>query len=258
VNSFLATTTVLVLSFLALSEFADWAPYFARRIVRRAVRRIPEEYRDRYQEEWTAELDAVEGKLSKLLLACGVALNAPSISRELRSSPRQPIRKTSRRRKRKERPRGRRLEGLAQTASIALTSGLVVAMVSSAQITAGRIAIAGATVVFVAAVMAIGYFFVRRSEREFQRLPLIRESRTQGQSDEREESMRALKERMEAAFAALAQARVPQERERAAEEAADVVVESLLDATSNPADHSRGTPPQPQRSRSDGTGLQPG
>jgi hypothetical protein len=250
-NSFLALTATLVVSFLALSEFADWSPFLARRIIRRAVRRIPEEHRVRYEEEWAAELEAVEGKLSKLFLACGVVLSARSIGKELRSTAPQPMRKPSRRQRNEERSHAPRLERAAQVASVVLVVGLVAAMVGSAQLNADRVAIAAVSVAVVSAVLSIGYFFVRRSERESLGLP-GEPPRVDEQLDQHEASMRVLK----GAFAALMQADVPREKERAAEEAADVVV-TLIHVNATP-DSDPDVTDQPQRSFGDDAGLQPG
>jgi hypothetical protein len=53
---------------LLLSEFTDWCPWFARRLVRRAARRLPEECRARWEEEWLEHLHALEGRRLAILV----------------------------------------------------------------------------------------------------------------------------------------------------------------------------------------------
>jgi lipopolysaccharide/colanic/teichoic acid biosynthesis glycosyltransferase len=57
---------------LLVNEFAEWCPRFGEWVIRRAARRLTKEHRERYEWEWLGELDAVPGKLSKLVFALGV------------------------------------------------------------------------------------------------------------------------------------------------------------------------------------------
>jgi hypothetical protein len=73
---------------LLLSEFTDWCPWFARRLVGRAVRRLPEASRDRWEEEWLGDLAAFEGRrLSILARGLWIYLRAPSWGRMLQGRP---------------------------------------------------------------------------------------------------------------------------------------------------------------------------
>jgi hypothetical protein len=49
---------------LLLSEFTDWCPWFARRLVRRAARRLPKHSRARWEEEWLDHLNALATRRS--------------------------------------------------------------------------------------------------------------------------------------------------------------------------------------------------
>jgi exopolysaccharide biosynthesis polyprenyl glycosylphosphotransferase len=88
---------------LVLSEFADWCPRFGEWIVRGAARRLPREHQDRYSEEWLGELDAVPGKVSKLVFAVGILSRGRAISDALegadRSARRQPEWRTTARKR---------------------------------------------------------------------------------------------------------------------------------------------------------------
>src|SRR5437016_5244284 len=70
-----------------VSEFTDWLPWLAARLVRAAARALPPDARERYAEEWLAELDAVPGKLSKLALAVRVFARAPATAAALSGLP---------------------------------------------------------------------------------------------------------------------------------------------------------------------------
>jgi hypothetical protein len=73
---------------LLLSEFTDWCPWFARRLVRRAVRRLPKGSRARWAEEWSGDLAAFEGRgLSVLVRGIWIYFRAPSWGRMLRGLP---------------------------------------------------------------------------------------------------------------------------------------------------------------------------
>jgi hypothetical protein len=72
---------------LLLSEFLDWCPWLARRLVHRAAWRLPDPDRARYQEEWLAELGQVPGKLAPLTMALGIAARAGRLGRVLQGRP---------------------------------------------------------------------------------------------------------------------------------------------------------------------------
>jgi hypothetical protein len=73
---------------LLLSEFTEWCPWLAERLVRRAATRLPEEARARWEEEWLADLNAWEGrKLSILVRGLWIFLRAPSWGRVLQGLP---------------------------------------------------------------------------------------------------------------------------------------------------------------------------
>jgi hypothetical protein len=74
----------LVIVPLLLSEFTDWCPWVAARLLKLAARLLRQPYRDRYREEWLAELDKVPGKLSKLAMAASILLRSPWMSHVLR------------------------------------------------------------------------------------------------------------------------------------------------------------------------------
>lgn len=79
---------VLVVLPLLLSEFTDWCPWFARRLVQRAVRRLPEGSRARWEEEWLGDLAAFEGRrLSILVRGLWIYFRAPSWGRMLQGLP---------------------------------------------------------------------------------------------------------------------------------------------------------------------------
>jgi hypothetical protein len=73
---------------LLLSEFTEWCPWLAERLVRRAATRLPGEARARWEEEWLADLNAWEGrKLSILVRGLWIFLRAPSWGRVLQGLP---------------------------------------------------------------------------------------------------------------------------------------------------------------------------
>jgi hypothetical protein len=73
---------------LVLSEFTDWCPSLAKRLVRRAVQRLPQEARARWEQEWIGDLGALEGRrLSQLVRAVWIYLRAGSWGRLLRGLP---------------------------------------------------------------------------------------------------------------------------------------------------------------------------
>jgi hypothetical protein len=79
---------VAVILPLLLSEFTDWCPWFAKRLVRRAVRRLPEDARARWEEEWLGDLASFEGRrLSILVRGLWIYFRAPSWGRMLQGLP---------------------------------------------------------------------------------------------------------------------------------------------------------------------------
>ncbi|MEU3547099.1 AAA family ATPase [Streptomyces longwoodensis] len=80
--------TAVVLPLL-LSEFGDWCPWLAKRVVRWTARCLGDAAAaERYTEEWLAELEEVPGKLSRLIVAAGKVLALPKSRWELRAQRR--------------------------------------------------------------------------------------------------------------------------------------------------------------------------
>lgn len=68
--------TLIVVPML-LTEFTDWLPWIASRLICRAAGHVPLERRARYTEEWTAEFNALPGgKLTKLFFALNIYARA--------------------------------------------------------------------------------------------------------------------------------------------------------------------------------------
>jgi hypothetical protein len=73
---------------LVLSEFTDWCPWFARRLVQRAARRLPEDARARWEEEWLEHIDTLASRrLSALVRGIWIYVRAPSWGRMLQRVP---------------------------------------------------------------------------------------------------------------------------------------------------------------------------
>jgi len=73
---------------LLLSEFGDWCPWLASRLVRWSARRLGSPAAcARYEEEWTANLNEVPGKLSQLAAALGYLACVPRMRWVLRRRP---------------------------------------------------------------------------------------------------------------------------------------------------------------------------
>lgn len=70
---------------LLLSEFGDWCPWLAARIVRWAARRLGDPAScERYEEEWIANLNEVPGKLGRLAAALGYLAYMPRMRYSVR------------------------------------------------------------------------------------------------------------------------------------------------------------------------------
>jgi hypothetical protein len=70
---------------LLLSEFGDWCPWFADRIVRWAAGHLGDPAScARYEKEWIANLNEVPGKLARLVEALGYLACTPSMRRSVR------------------------------------------------------------------------------------------------------------------------------------------------------------------------------
>jgi hypothetical protein len=79
----LAITLVLVP--MLLTEFTDWLPWIATRLIRRAAAQLPAERRARYAEEWAAEFSALPGgKLAKLAFGLRLCAHARATGAVLR------------------------------------------------------------------------------------------------------------------------------------------------------------------------------
>jgi hypothetical protein len=77
---------LLIVVPLLISEFTDWCPWLAGRLVRRAARLLPEPNQARYEEEWLAELHEVPGRLAKLAVAVSLGCGAVRMRAILRIS----------------------------------------------------------------------------------------------------------------------------------------------------------------------------
>lgn len=70
---------------LLLTEFGDWCPWLAARLVRWAARRLGDPAScKRYEEEWIANLNEVPGKLARLVAAFGYLAYTPRMRRSVR------------------------------------------------------------------------------------------------------------------------------------------------------------------------------
>jgi hypothetical protein len=81
---------------LTLNEFSEWCPWLAERLARWSARRLGDvQASDRYEKEYLASLEAVPGKLSKLIVSLGYVINVPRMRRALRE-PRYEAKATER------------------------------------------------------------------------------------------------------------------------------------------------------------------
>lgn len=83
----LAFLVTAVLVPMLVSEFTDWLPWLAARMIGAAAQTLPSAVRPRYTEEWLAELDTVPGKLSKLVLAIRILARAPATAAAISGLP---------------------------------------------------------------------------------------------------------------------------------------------------------------------------
>jgi hypothetical protein len=81
---------------LLLTEFGDWCPWLAARLVHWAARHLgdPASCR-RYEEEWIANLNEVPGKLARLVAAFGYLAYMPRMRRSIRSRMTHPLQAAS-------------------------------------------------------------------------------------------------------------------------------------------------------------------
>jgi hypothetical protein len=73
---------------LLLSEFIDWCPWFARRLVQRAVCRLPKSGQARWKEEWLEHLEALDG--ASALDACEGTLDLRPVPKLGTNASRRP------------------------------------------------------------------------------------------------------------------------------------------------------------------------
>lgn len=77
---------------LLLTEFGDWCPWLAARLVRWAARHLGDPAScQRYEEEWIANLNEVPGKLGRLVAAFGYLAYMPSMRRSVRRRASRPL-----------------------------------------------------------------------------------------------------------------------------------------------------------------------
>jgi NB-ARC domain-containing protein len=85
VSTVLLFAMTAVLLPLLLTEFGDWCPWLAVRLVRWSARRLGGAgVAARYEEEWTANLNEVPGKVSQLVAAFGYLACVPRMRLALR------------------------------------------------------------------------------------------------------------------------------------------------------------------------------
>ena len=84
-NAGVVTFVVTVVALpLLLSEFGDWCPWLAERVVKWAARRLGDPLScERYEEEWIANLNEVPGKVTRLVAAFGYLAYLPSMRRSI-------------------------------------------------------------------------------------------------------------------------------------------------------------------------------
>lgn len=68
----LLVSTLLALGAVAWTEFREWFPWFAKRMIALAVTALPKEDRARMREELSAEVAVIPGKLSPFFFACDI------------------------------------------------------------------------------------------------------------------------------------------------------------------------------------------
>ncbi|MGW7199396.1 hypothetical protein [Streptomyces chryseus] len=81
---FLVTAVILP---MAVTEFGDWCPTLAKRLVRWTARQLGDpQATERYSEEWTAELEHLPGKLWHMRVALGYFAALPRLRWSLRAT----------------------------------------------------------------------------------------------------------------------------------------------------------------------------
>ena len=68
---------------LGLAEFVELAPWISERLLGWAARWLPPKERQRYQDDWLGELDAIPGKITKLVFTFNVLIRVPGTHRAL-------------------------------------------------------------------------------------------------------------------------------------------------------------------------------
>jgi hypothetical protein len=88
----IGTIFLSVVASLLVAEGMDWLPWLTIFVIRMAARRLPEDVRSRYQEQWSADAEAIPGKLARLVWAIDLIrasykmASKPESSEEQRSS----------------------------------------------------------------------------------------------------------------------------------------------------------------------------
>jgi hypothetical protein len=79
----LAISILVVLVPLLLQEFGELAPWMAERLLRWGTGWLPPEHRERYEQDWLGELDAIPGKITKLVFVFRLLVRVPATERAL-------------------------------------------------------------------------------------------------------------------------------------------------------------------------------
>jgi hypothetical protein len=90
-GAWLFPATAVVMPLL-VSEFRDWSPWLAKRLVIWSARRLGDPLAcARYEEEWVANLQLVPGKLSSLIESVGILVRLPKMWWSIRQLPTEPV-----------------------------------------------------------------------------------------------------------------------------------------------------------------------
>lgn len=85
-----------ILISLLVVEFTDWCPSIAAGLVRLAARLLPAADRDRYHEEWLAEVEAVPGRIVRIIKATCLLVGVPAMRLVIaHRARRQPVEQAS-------------------------------------------------------------------------------------------------------------------------------------------------------------------